>query len=155
MGSPDSWLGFDEIAVRPLLERRATWDEYAIGLAVAAAVRSEDPYVRVGAVVLRTDHSVAALGYNGAPPGVEINWSDRDARRQRVIHAETNALRYLRPGEGYLIAVTLMPCVECLKLARAHGIHEVRYKDDLPDYYDPSLVWRIAGEFGMNMRKVK
>lgn len=78
---------------------RLTWAEYALAMADVARLRSEDPYVKVGACVLRHDHSVAGVGYNGAPPGVEIDWSDRDERRKRVIHAETNALRYVSPGK--------------------------------------------------------
>ena len=85
---------------------RLSWEEYALQLATAAAARSEDPYERVGACVLRLDYSVAGVGYNGAPSGVEIDWSDRDRRRERVVHAEVNALRYVRPDEGDILART-------------------------------------------------
>ena len=67
-------------------------------LAEVASTRSEDPYVKVGAFVLRQDHSIGGIGYSGGPSGVEIDWSDRDTRRQYVIHAEANALRYISPG---------------------------------------------------------
>ena len=72
---------------------RIDWHTYALKLALVASERSEDPYVKVGACVLRLDNSVAGLGYNGAPPEVDIYWHDRDERRKRVIHAEVNALR--------------------------------------------------------------
>jgi len=55
-------------------------------LAFVASERSEDPYLKVGACALRADNSIAGIGYNGAPSGVEIDWSDRDDRRQRVVH---------------------------------------------------------------------
>jgi dCMP deaminase len=130
---------------------RLTWEEYAVALAHAASLRSEDPYVKVGACILRADHSVAALGYNGAPPGVELDWTDRDARRVRVIHAEANALRFVRPGEGVLMATTLMPCVECLKLTRAHGIDHVVFAEYLPPHYDSDTVRSVAREFGVTL----
>lgn len=133
---------------------RLTWEEYAVALAQAAALRSEDPYVKVGAAVLRADHSVAALGYNGAPPGVELDWTDRDARRIRVIHAEANALRFVRPGEGALLATTLMPCIECLKLTRAHGIRHVVFAEHLPPHYDSDTVVAVAMEFGMTLHSL-
>ena len=75
--------------------QRISWHEYALELARVAAKRSEDPYLKVGACVLRHDNSVAALGYNGAPPNIEIDWTNRDERRKRVVHAKINELRYV------------------------------------------------------------
>jgi dCMP deaminase len=135
---------------------RPSWDEYAITLARAAATRSEDPYIKVGAVALRSDHSVASLGYNGAPSGVELDWSNRDERRKRVLHAEANALRYVQPGElsGGLIATTHLPCLECLKACRAQGVTDIVYDNDIPDYYNVSDIFKIAEEFGVTLRKL-
>lgn len=135
---------------------RPSWEEYAITLARAAASRSEDPYVQVGAVTLRSDHTVASLGYNGAPAGVEMDWSDRDERRKRVIHAEANALRYVQPGEleGGLLAATMLPCLECLKMARAQGVGTIVYADDATANYDSDDIFKIAEEFGVTLIKV-
>ena len=99
---------------------RIDWERYALSLAKVAALRSEDPFVKVGACVLRHDNSVASLGYNGAPPKINIDWSDRDERRRRVIHAEANALRYVKPQECRLLACTLLPCNDCLKLISSY-----------------------------------
>jgi dCMP deaminase len=88
---------------------RPSWEEYALLLANTASLRSEDPYIKCGACVLRHDNSVAGLGYNGSPPGYNIDWTDRDARRPFVSHAERSALRYCKPGEAKLIAITLSP----------------------------------------------
>ena len=46
------------------------------------------------------------LGYNGAPSGVDIDWSDRNARRERVLHAEANVLNFVKPNEVELLACT-------------------------------------------------
>ena len=108
---------------------RLPWENYAIDLALVASRRSEDPYLKVGACILREDYSVASLGYNGAPPKIEIDWTDRDERRKRVIHAETNALRYIKPNEGYLLACTHLPCNDCLKNIAYSGIKYVFYKE--------------------------
>lgn len=115
---------------------RPSWERYALELAKAASIRSEDPFVKVGAVVLRRDHSVLGLGYNGAPSGVSFDWSDREARRRFVIHAETNALRYCNPGSarGGLLAVTGTPCPACLTNAAAHGIRKVVFAQLLDNY---------------------
>jgi len=108
---------------------RISWKKYALELAKVASQRSEDPFVKVGACALRKDNTVAGLGYNGAPTGVEIDWENRDDRRKRVIHAEVNALRYAKPGECKLIATTLLPCNECLKLISAYGIESVIFDE--------------------------
>jgi dCMP deaminase len=130
---------------------RINWPEYAMAIAKAASLRSEDPYIQVGACILRHDFSVAACGYNGAPPGVNIDWSDREERRIRVIHAETNALRHTGPGEGRLIAVTLKPCSDCLKNIASYGIKEVFY---LQDYYRDTMSQKLAEEFGITMTQI-
>ncbi len=102
---------------------------YSMELAKIAALRSEDPYVKVGCCVLRKDKSVAGLGYNGAPSGIEIDWTNRDNRRKRVLHAEVNALRYVKPNECQLIACTLLPCRSCIQMIAAYNIKIVLYKD--------------------------
>ena len=128
--------------------KRLSWEEYALKLAVVAAQRSEDPYMKVGACVLRHDNSVAGVGYNGPPKGVDIDWSNRDERRRRVVHAEVNALRYARPDECYLLACNLLPCNDCLKMAASYGIKKIVF-DKFYDRDDSSL--SIAKEFGLNL----
>jgi len=130
---------------------RISWPEYALRIAEAVATRSEDPYVKVGACILRKDFSVASCGYNGAPPGVEIDWSDRDDRRKRVIHAEVNALRFIKPGEGHLLAVTLRPCSECLKNIVSYGIREVYYRNE---YCEDTFSEQLAKEFDIYFQQI-
>ena len=45
---------------------RLSWEHYAMGLAEAASLRSEDPYVKVGAVVFCHGWSGAGVGEDGA-----------------------------------------------------------------------------------------
>lgn len=133
---------------------RISWEEYALRLAATAASRSEDPYHQVGCALLRHDRSVASLGYNGAPSGVEIDWSDRDGRRGKVIHAEANALRFVRPGEIELMATTMMPCEVCILLASAYGIQRVIYTQELdPRVYDIDAVRGIASICGIALER--
>lgn len=129
---------------------RINWDIYALKLAKVASLRSEDPYVQVGACILRQDNSVASLGYNGAPKGVEINWDDRDERRQRVVHAEANALRYIQPNEAYLLACTLLPCNDCLRNIASYGIKNVIYEEE---YERDASSLDIAKELGIIINK--
>lgn len=131
--------------------RRIDWDEYALKLALVASERSEDPYVKVGACLLRHDNSVASLGYNGAPPNIDIHWSDRDERRSRVVHAEVNALRYISPNECRLLACTHIPCNDCLKMIASYGIKKIVYKNDYDK--DMSSV-NLSREFEISLVKL-
>ena len=101
-------------------------------LAELASARSEDPWCKVGAIGVREDGSIAGVSYNGAPPKIEIDWSDRDKRRQYVVHAETNLLRYIKPNECPIVATTISPCYDCLKNLASYGVKQIYFKE----YYD-------------------
>lgn len=128
---------------------RPSWEEYLLGLALAASARSEDPWVQVGAVVARENKSVVGSGYNGAPSGKEIDWSDREARRRFVVHAEVNALAYARPGEAHILASTLLPCPACMTLAASYGIRKVIFSDIYERTEQESM--EIASAFGVEL----
>ena len=129
--------------------KRPSWDEYGMLLAHAAAARSPDPFVAVGAAGFRLDRSVVSTGYNGAAPGVEIDWSDREARRPFVRHAEENCLKYAEKGEVHYLYCTLLPCCNCLKLAAAHGVKEIIYSQV---YSRDSSTLTKAEEYGIALR---
>lgn len=101
-------------------------------LAFAAATKSKDPWRKVGAVVFRKDNSVAGVGYNGFPTGVEEDWNCRERRRLFVVHAEANALRYVKPDEAWMIACTTLPCNACLRTIVSYGIKRVVYGETYP-----------------------
>ncbi len=131
---------------------RPSWDEYLLRLAHTAALRSQDPWVQVGAVVARADNSIVGSGYNGAPPGREIDWSDRDRRRRFVIHAEVNALAYARPGEPSVLASTLLPCPSCMTLIASYGIRRVIFSEIYERTRDESC--EVATAFGILLRHI-
>ena len=127
-----------------------TWEEYAMALAEVASLKSKDPWVKVGACLLRTEDNTAILGFNGFPKGMEEDWSDRDRRRQFVIHAEQNALRYVKPNECWLCAVTLLCCNDCLKSLASYGIKKIIYKEI---YNNDMSTLELAREFGIDLIK--
>lgn len=127
------------------------WDEYALSIAQTVALKSKDPWRKVGACILRADNSVASVGYNGFPAGMPEYWIDRDKRRTFVIHAEQNALRYTKPNEGVTIAVTTLPCNDCLKTIRSYGITKIVYKESYE--YDNSTL-ALADKFGIELKKI-
>jgi len=130
---------------------RPNWDEYGMLLAYAAASRSPDPHIRVGAAAFRVDRSTVATGYNGAESGVEIDWTDRDARRPYVVHAERNCLKYAEKGEAYYLYTTLLPCRECLQRAIAYGVKEIVYAEV---YERDSSTLEEASKHGVTLRQL-
>jgi dCMP deaminase len=128
------------------------WDEYAMSIAEVVAKKSKDPWHKVGAVILREDHSIASVGYNGFPQGVEEDWSSREERSKFVIHAEQNALRYTNPGEGKTLVSTLLPCRECLKTIAAYKIKKVIYKEV---YKSDPIALEIAEKMGVTVVQFK
>ena len=129
---------------------RLSWAKTAMKLAYKIAdCRSEDPYVQVGACIIKKDKSVL-LGYNGAPSGVDIDWSNRDARRKRVLHAEANVLNFVLPNEVELLACTHLPCPECLKVIVQKKIEKIYFGEYLENY-DSDLTIEMAREFNIDL----
>lgn len=109
---------------------RPTVDEYAMILAQAAALRSEDPSRKVGAIALDKENRVIATAYNGLPTGVDVAddwWQDDDKRLRFVVHAEANLCSLTRRGDVKTVAVTTVPCGACALNLVAHGVERVLY----------------------------
>lgn len=131
--------------------KRRSWEETALILAETIAnCRSQDPCVQVGACAVLRDNSVS-LGYNGPPPGCEIDWSDRDKRIHRIIHAEVNALRSVAPGECKFLAVAMLPCRHCMTFIASKGIRKILYREV---YERDMLALELAQEFGIELVQV-
>lgn len=135
---------------------RMSWDKYGLEIAKVASYRSEDPYFKVGACVLRKDRSIVSTGYNGAASGVDISWENRDSRRGFVIHAEANALRYCTPDQtrdGYMY-VTHHPCAECIKLIASYGIKNVMFSELIDGaVYDLAAIKSLAELCGITLKQ--
>lgn len=93
------------------------WDEYGLGFALWAAKKSKDPSTKVGAAIMRPDHTIVSAGYNGFPRGVEDSHErlhNRELKYKLVVHAEVNAILHARePLRGYTMYTTLPPCSGC------------------------------------------
>lgn len=118
------------------------WVELAMRLAEAAALTSNDKYHKVGSAALRKDGSVCGVGYNGQPPGIELNFKelyDRDYRRILTVHAESNALAYCKPEEPHLLATTLPPCDRCIVEAARYGVKIIVCRPCKDDSHVPNF----------------
>ena len=114
-----------------------SWDEYFMGIAQLAALRSKDPNTQVGACIVSPEHKILSMGYNGFPVGCsddEFPWNreGEDNKYLYIAHSELNAILNYRGGslEGTTIYVTLFPCNECAKAIIQAGIRTVIYDSD-------------------------
>lgn len=105
------------------------WDKRFIKLAQEVASWSKDPSTQVGAVLVRPDRTIASVGYNGFPRGVEDHeelYEDRSKKYPRVVHAELNAVLSANGDtKGNTLYCTLYPCSECAKAIIQTGIKTV------------------------------
>ena len=112
---------------------RISFDEMAIEIAKIASKRSEDLHKKVGACVLDKNGRVLGVGYNGIRSGQSKGddfWSNRDNRRNYIIHAEVNALANVNTKDAHLLAVTLLPCSSCANTIASYHIQKVIYIEE-------------------------
>lgn len=116
-----------------------SWDEYFMGVAKLAALRSKDPNSQVGSCIVSKDNKILSMGYNGFPMGCsddDFPWDREgeplDTKYVYVTHSELNAILNYRGGslEGAKLYVSLFPCNECAKAIIQSGIKEVVYMSD-------------------------
>ncbi len=85
-----------------------TWDEYFMGVAQLAGMRSKDPHTQVGSCIVSADHKILSIGYNGLPRG-----------------CDDDAFPWTNEGN-----VSLFPCNECAKAIIQAGIKTIVYDSD-------------------------
>ena len=118
-----------------------SWDEYFMGVALLASMRSKDPNTQVGACIVDNENRILSTGYNGFPSGCsddEFPWEREgdfcETKYPFVCHAELNAISNFRGSKKDLVGaklyVTLFPCNECTKLVVQNGIKEIIYLSD-------------------------
>ena len=116
-----------------------SWDEYFMGVAQLAGLRSKDPNTQVGACIVSPDNKILSMGYNGLPLGCsddEFPWAREgetlETKYPFTVHSELNAILNYRGGtlEGAKIYVTLFPCNECAKAIIQSGIRTLIYDSD-------------------------
>ncbi|MBQ9994042.1 MAG: dCMP deaminase family protein [Clostridia bacterium] len=141
-----------------------SWDDYFMGVALLAAMRSKDPNTQVGACIVNEDKIILSTGYNGFPKGCsddvypwEREGSGNDTKYPFVVHAELNAI--LNAGgkslHGATIYVALFPCNECAKAIIQSGISEVVYLSDKYADTDSTIASKkMLNSAGVKLRKL-
>ena len=115
------------------------WDDYFLGMAEYVSRQSRDPSTKVGAVIVRPDKTVASVGFNGFPSGMddqEAFYEDREVKYSKTIHAEMNVILHARePLHGYAIFLyPLLPCDRCSVHIIQSGIKAVACKASIEEH---------------------
>ena len=120
------------------------WDQRFLDLARHVATWSKDPGTKVGAVIVRPDKTVASVGYNGFPRGVEddqVALDDRENKLSRTVHAEMNAILNCadRPAGYTLYVWPMAPCDRCSPHIIQAGISRVVSPANPPERWRTSI----------------
>lgn len=124
------------------------WDSGFLDLAEYwGSKKSKDPSTKVGCVIVRPDRTVASMGYNGFPRGVNDSHErlfHRPTKYLMVVHAEANAVVTARePLHGYTCYTwPFPPCSQCAALLIQAGIKRVvapAIPPELAERWDDSL----------------
>ena len=129
------------------------WDSRFLDLAKHVAQWSKDPSTKVGAVIVRPDHSIVSVGYNGFPRGVadDHRLKNRELKYKMVVHAEVNAVLNAHDWCGGYTLYEWPPtnyaptCNECAKVVIQAGVARVvgwSLKGDESRWDDPCRIAR-------------
>lgn len=111
-------------------KNQTKWDQRFVTMAALVASFSKDPSTKCGAVIVRPDHSVAAIGYNGFPrdvPDVSTQLLDRSQKYPRTIHAEMNAILSTHESlkDCTIYTYPMLPCDRCASHIVQAGIKKI------------------------------
>jgi dCMP deaminase len=126
----------DDLIKANYLALRPSWDEYFLLIAFIVSLRSQDPNIHHGAIVVDENNHIIGTGYNG-PIKLSndkiIPWHNRDQKRKWMIHAEENCLlNCTKPGSShnsFKMYVTGTPCNNCLQRIINFGIKNIIIAD--------------------------
>lgn len=148
-------------------DKRPTWEEYFIDVAVLVSKRATCLRRKVGSVLVK-DKRILATGYNGAPSGMddclEMGICLREKLRIpsgqrhelcRGLHAEQNVLIQAAlhgiSVKGSTLYATHQPCLICAKMLINAGIAEIIISEGYPD----GMALQFLKEAGIKIRKAK
>lgn len=105
------------------------WDLRFLDLAKLISTWSYDPSTKCGAVIVRSDKTIASVGYNGFPkfmPDKMEHYENREEKYSRIVHAEMNALLHANEKmTGHILYIyPFLPCDRCFVHMVQAGIEQ-------------------------------
>lgn len=128
------------------------WHQYFFDLCKLNAKQSKDPSTQVGSVIVRSDRTIAGMGWNGFPRGCKddaATYADREIKYQRMVHAEINAIHNSRGCFGGLALYSwpLPPCERCAPQIIQVGIQKIYVLKSATNRDD----WLGSGQIALGM----
>lgn len=128
------------------------WHKYFFDLCKVNAKQSKDPSTQVGSIIVRSDRTIAGMGWNGFPKGCDDSpevYADREVKYQRTVHAEVNAVLN---SHGSVMGMALVswplpPCERCAPVLINAGIARIFVLADATRRDD----WLGSGEIALGM----
>jgi dCMP deaminase len=145
-------------------EKRYSWDDAFMIMALSIAQRSADPSTQVGCCLVDNNNRLIGAGYNGPPRGIcpgSMPWDKEGppekTKYSHVLHAEANALKNaIASTDGAKCYVTLQCCNTCAMSLIQAGIKEVIYFDDkYKDMWFTKLALDMFSRVDIAVRKHK
>jgi dCMP deaminase len=142
------------------MSKQARYDRYFMDIAERTAAMSYAEKRKVGCVIVRDNHIIAA-GWNGMPAGFPNICEHRDEAgnlktNPEVIHAEANALYWCARTEiiteGAICYVTLSPCKHCALGLIQSGISRVVYEEEY--WNDDKTGLELLKKAGVTVEKI-
>jgi dCMP deaminase len=133
---------------------RISWTEYFSDLCKLVSKRSPCERLQVGCVLVKNNR-IIATGYNGFLPNAPHESIVIDNHEQATVHAEQNCISdCAKRGvvtKDAIVYITHYPCINCFRSIAASNIKEIVY---LNDYNNDEIVATLAGDAGINIRKI-
>ena len=145
---------------------RPSWDDYFMGIAKVAALRSNCIKRKVAAVIVK-DKRIISTGYNGTTRGItncnegecprcsSNDASGKDLGECLCSHGEENAIvQAAYHGvalKGATLYTTFSPCLMCTKMIINAGIVEVVYQATYPL---SDISFKLLQQAGVAVRKI-
>jgi dCMP deaminase len=127
------------------------WDRYFLDIAKLIASASKDPSTQTGAVIVRPDKTVASVGYNGFPRGIDdepARYENRELKYELIVHCEMNAVLHARePLHGCtLYTWPFLSCTRCcVHMIQAGIVRAVA----------PTIPQHLIGRWGDSLARTK
>lgn len=136
-GCPIFYKQLYKFSMTDIIIDRPSWDEYFLMIAFTVSLRSDDPNIKHGAVLVDHKKHIIGTGYNGTIKGADLSkipMHDRDAKRPYMQHAELNCCLNTTKSSSdiddkCIIYVTGEPCNNCLQLLINFGIRNIVIAD--------------------------
>jgi dCMP deaminase len=142
----------------PSGNKRISWDQYFMNIAVQAATRATCDRKHVGAVIVR-DKTILSTGYNGSIRGLphcdDAGHMMDNGHCVATVHAEANAIiQAAKNGtsiDGADIYVTASPCWNCFKLIANSGIKRIVFLE----FYRDERILSVAEQAGIKLEQLE